>query len=193
MITFFAACILGDKIRKLDIIAIIISFIGMFLIIQPFGNHAQNQDFKNDMMGIVMAFLGAVLSTLAIVYQKKLADSLHFTQVNLTYMMSSSLVCPIFSFVSQRDTYPIYSWELALYIFSIGTCFFAMMVLMTVSIKKLKASVSGILLYICIPTSYLFDYAFLHTPIGGLEILGAAIIVGTNVAVAVLLAMGCVK
>ena len=68
MIPFFAACILGDKIRKLDIIAIIFSFIGMFLIIQPFGNHAQNQDFKNDTMGIIMAFLGAVASTLAVVY-----------------------------------------------------------------------------------------------------------------------------
>ena len=67
------------------------------------------------------------------------------------------------------------------------------MVLMTASIKKLRASVSGILLYICVPTSYLFDYAFLHTPIGGLEILGAAIIVGTNVGVAVLVASGWAK
>ena len=33
MIPFVAICILGDKVRKLDIIAIIISFIGMFLII----------------------------------------------------------------------------------------------------------------------------------------------------------------
>lgn len=68
MIPFFASCILGDKVRKLDIVAIIISFIGMFLIIQPFGNHADNKDYLSDLIGIFIAFLGAVGSTFAIVY-----------------------------------------------------------------------------------------------------------------------------
>ena len=68
-----------------------------------------------------------------------------------------------------------------------------MMVVMTLAIKRLPASVSGILLYVSIPTSYIFDYVFLHTPIGGIEILGAAIIVGTNVGIALLLACRCSK
>ena len=33
LIPFFSACILGDKVKRLDIVAIIMSFVGMFLII----------------------------------------------------------------------------------------------------------------------------------------------------------------
>jgi len=33
MIPFFAACFLGEKIKKVDIVAILLSFVGMLLII----------------------------------------------------------------------------------------------------------------------------------------------------------------
>lgn len=79
MIPFFAACILGDKVRRVDVVAIIFSFIGMFMIIRPFGDHGSSQNFKSDLIGILFAFMGAICSGLAIIYQKKLADSLHFT------------------------------------------------------------------------------------------------------------------
>ena len=36
MIPFFALCILKEPLRKQDIIAIVISFVGMILIVQPF-------------------------------------------------------------------------------------------------------------------------------------------------------------
>lgn len=99
-------------------------------------------------------------------------------------------MCPVFSFVQQRKSYPIYSWEMVVYVIIISTTFFIMMVLMTVSIKLLPASISGILLYIAIISSYLFDYLFLHTPIGWMELLGAGIIVVTNVGIGVAVACG---
>ena len=62
------------------------------------------------------------------------------------------------------------------------------MVFMNISLRSLTASLSGILLYVSVPTGYLFDYLFLNTAIGGLELLGAAIIVVTNVLIGFLLA-----
>lgn len=64
---------------------------------------------------------------------------------------------------------------------------------MTKSFKFITAGMAGILIYIAVPIGYVLDYLFLHTQIGGIEILGVGIIVGTNVIIGFLLYFGVIS
>ena len=75
-----------------------------------------------------------------------------------------------------------------LHIVCIGITFSIVMMLMTVSIKMMSAAMAGILFYLLVCFGYIFDYFFLGTQIGWMEILGAAIIVGANVTIGLLIA-----
>jgi drug/metabolite transporter (DMT)-like permease len=74
------------------------------------------------------------------------------------------------------------------HIVCIGITFSLVMTLMTVSIKMMSAAMAGILFYLLVCFGYLFDYFFLGTHIGWMEILGAVIIVGANVTIGLLIA-----
>ena len=88
---------------------------------------------------------------------------------------------------------PIYDWTLILYILGIGFAFFAVQMLMTKSFNFITAGMAGILIYIAVPIGYILDYFFLHTQIGMLEIIGACIIVGSNVIIGFLLYLGVIN
>lgn len=107
MIPFFALCMLKEPLRKQDIIAIVISFAGMILIIQPFkavdshGNPVTDfwGNFKSELVGIIFALLGAVTGALAVIFNSKAAKSVHFTTVAFWYMTTNVILCPIWSTV----------------------------------------------------------------------------------------------
>ena len=83
-----ARCIIGEKIKTWDIIAIVVSFIGMVMLVQPFkeveeekvvldasGKIVQgNAEAHNDLIGCAIAILAAIFAALAVVFLKKLAD-----------------------------------------------------------------------------------------------------------------------
>ena len=82
-----ARCIIGEKLKLWDIIAIVISFIGMLMLVQPFkeveeekvvldasGKVIGGGSPHNDMIGCGIAILAAIFAALAVVFLKKLAD-----------------------------------------------------------------------------------------------------------------------
>lgn len=76
---------------------------------------------------------------------------------------------------------------------AIGVTYFVMQSLMTYSMKYMTAAMSGILIYITIPVSYLLDYIFFNQQFGTLEIVGACLIVGTNVIIGYLKGRGIIS
>ena len=62
------------------------------------------------------------------------------------------------------------------------------MMLMTVSIKMMSAAMAGILFYLLVCFGYIFDYYLIGTQISWNEIVGAAIIVGVNLIIGLLIA-----
>ena len=96
-VPIFATCMIGDRIRVVDIVAIVMSFIGMILIVQPW-NGDTDSDFKADMIGVMFALLCAITSGIAVVANKIMSDNLHFTIVNFYYMSSNCLLPTIWIF-----------------------------------------------------------------------------------------------
>lgn len=146
-----------------------------------------------EIIGIFLSLGAALSGAIAVVYNKCLADNMHWSVVNFYYISSNCLICPIWSFLIQRSTYPIYNSYMFAHIICIGITFSLVMTLMTVSIKMMSASLAGILFYLVVCFAYLLDYFYLGTRIGWMEILGAAIIVGANVTISILIAFKIVK
>ena len=81
-----ARCIIGEKIKTWDIIAIVVSFIGMVMLVQPFKEVEEEKvvldatgkvvqgSAHNDLIGCAIAILAAIFAALAVVFLKKLAD-----------------------------------------------------------------------------------------------------------------------
>lgn len=91
------------------------------------------------------------------------------------------------------NNHPVFNMELFGYIAVCGIGFFLMMTLLTTGVKMISGAMSGLLLYIAIISSYVFDAFFLNTPIGSIEILGVLIIVGSNIAIAMLIGCKVIK
>ena len=75
----------------------------------------------------------------------------------------------------------------------IGAAYFIMQALMTYSMKYTTAAMSGVLIYITVPVSYLLDYVFFNQKFGVSEISGACLIVVTNCTIGFLKGYGIIS
>ena len=129
---FIARCLIGEKVKLWDIIAIILSFIGTVMLVQPFkeveepktvvdasGQLVVDNSAANDLIGCGIAILAAVFAALAVVFLKKLADQVHFTLVPMYNLLGATLLSPIWSLISpvtKVDELPEYSWLMFLFV-----------------------------------------------------------------------------
>jgi drug/metabolite transporter (DMT)-like permease len=137
--------------------------------------------------------LAAITGALAVIFNKQAAAKVHHSKMCTYYTIANVVFSPLWSFLQQRQTYPIYDWTLFLYILGIGLAFYGVQMLMTKSFKFITAGMAGILIYIAVPIGYILDYAFLGTRIGLIEIIGACIIVSSNVIIGFLLYKGVIS
>jgi drug/metabolite transporter (DMT)-like permease len=123
-----------------------------------------------------------------------MSQRLHESVVGFYYGVGNLFFCPCWiGFFQQRTTYPTYSIGMALHILLIGFAYFIFKAMMNWSMKYLTAAASSILLYVTIPTSYFLDYLFFNQKINTIDIIGACLIVVSNVSIGVLKAKGIIK
>jgi drug/metabolite transporter (DMT)-like permease len=74
MVPFIAVCYVGDSFNKCDIISLVIAFIGILLILQPFsltGSIMLNTDqLVKDIFGCVLALVSAIFGVFALIFLK---------------------------------------------------------------------------------------------------------------------------
>lgn len=137
--------------------------------------------------------VAAATGALSMICNKKASAKVHHSKMTCYYTMANVLFSPIWSFFQQREEYPVYDGVLIAYILGIGVTFWAMQMCMTKAFTLITAGMAGILIYIAVPIGYLLDYLFIGTQIGYLELIGVAIIVGTNVVIGFLLYFGVIS
>ena len=99
MIPFFAKCILNENIKKVDIVAILLSFIGMILIIQPFkSSTGPTSDMQQELIGVGLAMVAAATGALSMICNKKASSKVHHSKMTCYYTMANVLFSPIWSF-----------------------------------------------------------------------------------------------
>lgn len=135
---FLGRAILGEPIKKWDIIAIVCGFCGMLLLVNPL--KAESVDVgiddsiidgttskSRDLIGCGIGVLSAVNGALAIIYIRKLASQVHCSLQPMYYMLAMAVFCPIWSLilpVKEVEELTIYSWQMYLGVFGLATIAF---------------------------------------------------------------------
>ena len=123
---FLGRAILGEAIKKWDIIAIMLGFGGMLMLVNPFGSsedpatttveadtEMEEGGKMRDLIGCGIAVLAATNAALAIIYVRKLSDQVHVTLPPLYYWLIFCLSCPIWSLVlpvKEVGELTVYTW-----------------------------------------------------------------------------------
>lgn len=103
-VALFAMCMIKEKLTVYDWTATLISFFGMILLQNPFGNSKSNQMTSEekalDYLGMFWAFLGATLGAIAFVYLRKLSNK-GIDKVTPTFYFAliGSIIAPLFSLI----------------------------------------------------------------------------------------------
>ena len=95
MCPFLARCILNERIKTWDVIAVVVGFIGTLMLVQPFAS--SDQESGSDLIGCIIGLVSAVFAALAVVYLRKLAEQIHFTLVPMYNLMFATIISPIWS------------------------------------------------------------------------------------------------
>ena len=142
MAPFLGKAILGEPIKKWDVIGILCGFGGMLMLVQPFSSQdvavteiesesdaATASIAKNeDLLGCGISLTAALCAALAIIYIKKLANQVHCALQPMYYMLGMSVFCPIWSLidpVTKAADLTLYGWELYLAVFGLACVAFA--------------------------------------------------------------------
>ena len=137
MAPFQAKAILGEPIKKWDIIGIVFGFIGMLMIIRPFGSTSSDvtdvssvdQDssgVSKDLIGSGISLFAAFNAALAIIYIRKLSDQVHCTLQPMYYMLAMAIFCPIWSlFMPVKNVTALTDYRISLYLAVLGLALIA--------------------------------------------------------------------
>jgi drug/metabolite transporter (DMT)-like permease len=182
---FIAFYTLGETVKSADLIGVVLGFGGMLLMLQPWSSQEQNS-LETDIIGFVWALLGAVVSAWLFVFCRMISNTFHYTVPLFFYMQLSCLSTPLvklFTPDTRVGMLPIYSLELYLYVAAIFTLFYVHVLLFSASWKYNTVGTSAVLIYMCIPITYLMDLFFIGRTMNLTEVSGAGLIFVTNVSI----------
>jgi len=145
-----------------------------------------------DLVGAIISLIAAAFGAITIVYTRTLSQRLHNSVVSFYYGLGNLFFTPLWVLVQERSLYPRYEWGMVGLMVAIGAIYSLMQLMMVNGSRLISATMAGILLYVTVPCSYILEYFFFGKKIGYLEIIGALIIVGTNITVGVLKGKGII-
>ena len=115
---FLASHMLKERIKRWDIIGILLGFCGMIFLIQPWKTKDEGSNVGNNFVGCCFGLGASFSAAVAFFYQKRLADDIHFTIQPFYYTLTANLFNSIWGFTAPSSKVARYSIEL--YMWSIG-------------------------------------------------------------------------
>lgn len=192
---FIAYYTIGEAVRAVDILGIIISFGGMLLMLQPWSAQEQGS-LRNDMIGFSWALLGAIVNAWLFVFCRMISQDFHYSVPMIYYMLLGALFTPLMSLflpTPKVELIPVYDMEFYVYIIVIVTLSYMAFLMFNASWRYNTVGTSAILIYLGIPMSYLLDWAVIGREVTLVEIFGAALITVTNVTIVLLRLFNYIK
>ena len=137
--------------------------------------------------------MAAVIGALAVIANRTVSKTIHFSVVGFYYGVGQLFFNPIVLILYQRTTFPDYTWGLVGLTVLIGIIYFVMQSLLTYGLSVVPASVGAVMFYVAIPASYILDICFMDKKVAALEIIGAVLIVLTNILLTFLKSLKWIK
>lgn len=182
---FAAKYALNEPIKQADITGIILGFVGMLLVLQPWKQQS-TIDLESDLIGAAWAFVGAVLDAWLFVFCRRLSTTFH-PSVPLFFYMQVGALCIPWMCMFTNDTsvakQPIYDAQFYFYVVIIFSVCYVAMFLFSASWKYNTVGTTAVLLFFSIPITYFMDWAIVGRPMTVVEIIGASVIFLTNIAI----------
>ncbi len=172
--TLFAWLILGEKIRKRIFLAIIVGWVGIQLVVNPFG--AINLDQQLPLMKVFIALGGAILTALAYVIVRKLSRKEHPLVIVFYFpLVSLPITLP---FLIQQAVLPKgIDW-----VWIVGICVLTQIgqVLITHGLKILPAGYAGSINYTQVLFASLWGLLIFSEPLTIYILIGAACVLAAT-------------
>ena len=184
MCPFLARCLLGERIKLWDVIAVVLGFIGTLMLVQPFKE--TDEDAQSDIIGCIIGLCSAFFAALAIVYLRKLAERIHFTLVPLYNMLFATLLAPVWSTLApttEVEQLPVYSLSMFLTVVFGVLVYNTEQVIIAKSMQYNTVGAASIIMYLAIPIGYFLDWIVFDRDFGGLELGGAGVICLSNIVI----------
>ena len=192
LLPFFAYLLNKEPIQKSDVAGILLAFAGMLLVVQPFQAPTDNH-WHHDLFGCSVAFLSSITYALAVVFIQKLSKAgVHFTINCFIDSFGGLLASPILLFFFPRIQLPEYGAPYFLLALGSALFYFLAIISFNYAIRFLTGGTVGIIMYLSIPISLIFDvFLFQHEP-NHIELAGMAIIFSVNIIMSILKIKGIV-
>ena len=113
-IPFLAYKMLGEKIKKWDIIGILLGFVGMICLVRPWVTTNANSEVKSDLIGCTFGFLAAVSMAIGMIYTRRLASGqykIHWSVQTFYYVFAGLIMNAVWGFSQPSMKQTQYSYE----------------------------------------------------------------------------------
>ena len=178
--SILCAVTLSESLRRVDIFALVVSFAGVVLVAQP--RAEMNQLHGDALLGVMLALMCAILSSLSFTLVRKMSISAH----PLQHTFSVSLTVGIWAVASSHmsDFAAILTnlkGSLAMVVASLLG--FLGMIFFISGLQRCKASISMVVKSLSVPLSFLWGWIFLHESGNWIIWCGVTMVVGSSIGV----------
>jgi len=202
---------IGESLTKYDIISILVAFVGVLIINNPWqdnsglGAHNEGEigDFidrkiyttTDKIIGSAYSLVGAIGAGSAFVCMRIMRNDIHYSVSPFWFSIGCTFLSPIFSadWMTKAETTTTYTGELVflISIASIGS-FFGQ-VFQSRAYQLEKAGRVAAFNYLQIVTGFLWDILFFKSHLKLTDIIGSLLIIGTLFLFTILRALGKIK
>ena len=176
---------IGENISKIDSFALLLGFIGIVIINNPFNSGESEADA---IYGGILAALGGAFASLAWTTMRKMGGKVHFTVAPFYFSLGCTITSTILFLINVqgRSIQATYTWFSVFLIGVISLFTFIGQLLQSLAYEYEKASRVAIFYYLQTALVYIFDFLIFSTVFGTSEIIGTILIIGWNFIVAIL-------
>lgn len=97
MASIFASFFLGEKIKKIDYVAMASAFLGVLIVTNPFESHPDSSNTSKDyLIGTIFALTGAVAGGIVSCCMRYMGPGIHYSVGPFYFASGCTFLSPIF-------------------------------------------------------------------------------------------------
>ena len=174
---FAAKIFLNESVSKIDVVALILGFMGTILINDPFSDQERG---SNEVLGSIIALIGGVFIGASTIIIRLMSGQLHYTVSPFYFSLGGTCISSVLYLLSNKheNIQPIYNLETFILLVSIGAISMIGQIFIALAYENEKASKVAVFFYLQMVLIVVLDYTIFSTKLAMIEIIGGALIFG---------------
>lgn len=179
-IPFLAQYFLGEQFKRFDIISLLLGFLGIVLINKTNATDSPTE-FADNMIGIILSLLSGVAGAFSCITIRRLVKECDISVVPFYFSVGSTVVAALLYTTNHgSDHQTHYDFITILLLVILSILHFLGQIIYGLACKYEEAARVAMIGYLQTPLIMFIDASLFGTMIGFREILGAMLIIGSN-------------